>query len=105
MRKKVSFEVEEHTYAELKIRLFYDKLKQGLFLRELLEMYIRQDPDMCKVIDKIKTNNKTMGKLRRSRSMLEIQAGRKLEKDFGLSDKERESIYDMIESYKEEEDF
>ena len=101
MRKKIFFEEEENAYAKLKIRLFYDKLKQGVFFREVVSMYTSLDPDMCRVVEKIKLKNKAMGKKKLQKTRSELISGRELEADLGLSDEERESLYDIIEESRE----
>ncbi len=96
--KKIVFEEREGQHARLKIRLAYDNLKQGSFFREIIRLYIDKDPKMNAVIDLIKGSTKAMGRKKILRSKREIEEGENSLADFGLSEKEKKEIYDLIES-------
>ena len=93
----VSFYCLEKQSADFKVRLRYDNLNQGEFLTSLLELYLNQDSDVLKVVEKIKLN---LGKtsIRKSKTTnSDYKKGEKMLKDLGISDTDREHIYDAIE--------
>ena len=100
--KKVFFEEDDNQHARMLIRLRYDRLTQGKFFRGLVEMYVKNDLDMIKVIEKIKIEKSTMGRLKREKSVKEIEKGENMMQDLGLSKSERNFIYDLIEEDFEE---
>ncbi len=100
--KKVFFEEDDNQHARMLIRLRYDRLTQGKFFRGLVEMYVKNDLDMIKVIEKIKIEKSTMGRLKREKSVKEIEKGESMMQDLGLSKSERNFIYDLIEEDFEE---
>jgi len=65
-------------------------------------MYVKNDLDMIKVIEKIKIEKSTMGKIKRERSTKEIETGENMMQDMALSKSERNFIYDLIEEDFEE---
>ena len=97
MTKKVVFTEDDDQYARMLIRLRYDKLTQGNFFRGLVELYVSNDLSMVHAIEKIKEKSSKMGNKKRHRTVSEIQKGEKMKQDFGLSDKEKGFIYDLIE--------
>jgi hypothetical protein len=100
--KKVFFEEDDNQHARMLIRLRYDRLTQGKFFRGLVEMYVKNDLDMIKVIEKIKIEKSTMGRLKREKSVKEIEKGENMMQDLGLSKNEKNFIYDLIEEDFEE---
>ena len=100
--KKVFFEEDDNQHARMLIRLRYDRLTQGNFFRGLVEMYVKSDLDMVKVIEKIKVEKSTMGKIKRRRSTKEIETGENMMQEICLSKNERNFIYDLIEEDFEE---
>jgi hypothetical protein len=84
------------------IRLRYDKLTQGNFFRGLVKLYVDNDLDMARVIEKVKIERSTMGKRKRAKSVKEIEQGENMMEDLGLSNNEKNFIYDLIEEDFEE---
>ena len=97
IEKKVVFTEDDDQYARMLIRLRYDKLTQGNFFRGLVELYVNNDLLMAQVVEKIKEKSSKMGKKKRNKTVSEIQKGESMKQDFGLSDKEKGFIYDLIE--------
>ncbi len=95
--KKIQFIEETNQHARLLTRLRYDRIKQGDFFRNLVSLYLSNDIDMIKVIEKIKSNTTNTGKHKIKRSTKDILEGEKLMEDLGLSKKERSEIFDLIE--------
>lgn len=92
-----SFSCEERESVELKIRLKYDNLKQGDFFRSLLEMYINQDSLILPAVDAIKERRKSMGKRKIKNSSQEIVSGKTLLEELGISNSDRQNMFDIIE--------
>jgi hypothetical protein len=95
--KKVVFIDDDDQYARMLVRLRYDKLTQGNFFRGLVELYVENDLDMAKVIEKVKTVKTPMGVKKRKQTIKDIELGEEMKRDFGLSDNEKNFIYDLIE--------
>lgn len=100
--KKVFFEEEDEQHARMLVRLRYDRLTQGNFFRGLVEMYVNNDLDMIKIIEKIKERKTTMGQVKRRNTRKEIEQGESMMQDLGLSNNEKNFIYDLIEEDFEE---
>ena len=96
--KKVSFVFYCHEWesANLKIRLRYDNLKQSDFFRSLLKMYISNDPLMTPIVEKIKQEKKVMGKQKLKRTKRDYEKSKEIFSDLGLTNTEREHLFDMI---------
>lgn len=84
--------------ADLKIRLRYDNLKQGEFFNSLVDLYLNKDPTMLSLIEKIKIDLKKMGKLKLKKTQTDYNKGEDMLQDLGLSENEKQKIYDSIES-------
>ena len=95
--KKIVFEDETDQHARMAVRLRYDSLTQGNFFRGLVKLYVDNDLDMARVIEKIKLEKSTMGKRKRQNSRKEIEQGEELMQDLGLSKSEKNFIFDLIE--------
>ena len=88
--------------ADLKLRLRYDGISQSHFLRTLVSMYVSKDPLMLQVVEKIKLDQKVMGKKKILRSKKDIEKSSKILADLGITKEEKENIFDMIELDTEE---
>jgi hypothetical protein len=95
---KLVFSAYEKVSADLKIRLRYDNLTQTKFFAGIMRLYLENDQDMTNVIYKIKSHEGVMGKKKLNRSKKEIEYGEELMKELGITESEREDMYDMIES-------
>ena len=93
-----TFKCLERQSVELKIRLKYDNLQQTTFFQSLLEMYIRQDPLMVDIVDKIKEEKNLMGKRRRSIILKDFHNGREILEDLGITKLDKQKLFDIIES-------
>tara|TARA_B100000282_G_scaffold296879_1_gene280772 strand:+ start:608 stop:919 length:312 start_codon:yes stop_codon:yes gene_type:complete len=97
IEKKIVFLDTDDQHARMITRLRYDRLTQGNFFRGLIELYVENDIDMARIVEKIKENKTTMGKRKRKYSLKEIQQGEEMKKDFGLSEDEKNFVFDLIE--------
>ena len=87
----------EKESADLKIRLRYDGLKQSEFFRTLLKMYVSQDPLMLQIVERIKQNQKVMGKKRLQKTKKDYEDSDKILKELGITESDKQNIFDMIE--------
>jgi len=94
---KLVFSAYERASANLKIRLRYDNLTQTKFFAGIMRLYLENDEDMINVIYKIKSHSKVMGKKKLNRSKKEIKQGEETMKNLGLTESDKQDIYDMIE--------
>ena len=95
--KKVFFEEDDEQHARMLIRLRYDRLTQGNFFRGLVDLYVNNDLDTTKVIEKVKEAKSTMGQKKRKNSRKEVEQGEQMLRELGLSNNEKNFIYDLIE--------
>tara|TARA_Y100000114_G_scaffold156240_1_gene182790 strand:- start:753 stop:1079 length:327 start_codon:yes stop_codon:yes gene_type:complete len=102
--KKVSivFKCNEKDSADLKVRLRYDKLQQTEFFNEIIKRYINHDPAILNVVLKIKEEKKKMGKIKLNKTQKDYQAASTILEDLGITRKDKEDIFDLIESSLEE---
>ena len=90
--KKFCFEDTDKRYADFRIRLHVDELRQGEFFRAIITGYIGQDEDLLKFVDKYKNQPKTRRKILKKT----YDKAKKTKSDFKLSDEEVEDIFDLI---------
>ena len=88
----------EKESADLKIRLRYDGLKQSEFFRTLLKMYVSQDPLMLQIVERIKQNQKVMGKKRLYKTKKDYEQAKSILEDLGITETDKQDIFDMIEA-------
>ena len=91
------FTAYEKVSADLKLRLRNDNLTQTSFFAGIVKLYLENDPDMMRVIYKTKQNAKVMGKRKLNRANKEIQDGYDLLEQLGITDSDKQDIFDMIE--------
>ena len=92
------FSLYEKKSADLKLRLRYENLSQSRFFNGIIDLYLNGDKDMVNVLYKIKQRNKTMGRQKLKRTKADLQKGETLLADLGITDLEKENIFDIIES-------
>ena len=61
-------------------------------------MYVIQDPLMLRVVEKIKEQQKTMGKLKLKNTRKDYENSSKLLSDLGITKTDKQSLFDLIES-------
>ena len=94
---KFVFSAYEKLSADLKIRLRYDNLSQTKFFAGIVKLYLENDEDMVKVIYKVKQNAAVMGSKKLNRTKKEIEKGKEIMEQLGITESDKESIFDMIE--------
>lgn len=92
------FSVYEKTSADLKIKIRNDNLTQTSWFAGVAKLYLENDPDMVKVIYKVKQEAKVMGKKKLNRAKKDIEKGHDIMKELGITNSDKEDIFDMIES-------
>jgi hypothetical protein len=91
------FSTFEKTSADLKLRLRYDNLSQVKFFAGIVKLYLENDPDMIRVLYKVKSQAQVMGKKKLKRSVEDIGEGLDIMESLGITKKDKENIFDMIE--------
>ena len=91
------FSAYEKVSADLKLRLRYDNLSQSRFFAGIVKLYLENDPDMMSVMYKVKQHAQAMGKRKLNRTKEDIEAGEDIMKQLGITNLDKENIFDMIE--------
>ena len=97
MKKRVIFEEDIDTCARMKVRLRHDGLTQGQFFRHLISMYVSESPPMIEIVDNLKSLVTTRGKKKRKKTKTLLAKGQEQSKAFGLSESEKNEIFDLLE--------
>ena len=97
LNKEVTFSDNDRRYAELKIRLHYDGLRQGEFFRGFVIGYLQQDPDVMRFVEKMKETIQRYSKSKRQKIKKENEKQREVIKKFSLNKGDVEDIFDLIE--------
>ena len=93
--ERIVFNTDERKKAELKIKLHRDGLTQARFFNAVLDAYTTSSPLFMEWFAAARTaliNNKTRDRVLQRE---ERHAHRQL-KDFGITDADRENIFDLI---------
>ena len=93
----VAFSAYEKTSADLKLKIRNDNLTQVSWFAGIAKLYLENDPDMLKVIYKVKENAKVMGKRKLNRAYKDAEEGHSIMEQLGITDSDKENIFDLIE--------
>ena len=96
--KRVVFEENSSTHAQMKIRLHYDGITQTQFFRYFVKLYTSEDKRLMNLVEELKEQASKQGKSRRDKSKKLRDMGSKQSASYNLSEKEKENIFDLIES-------
>jgi len=91
------FSVYEKTSADLKLKIRNDNLTQVSWFAGIAKLYLENDLDMLKVIYKVKENAKSMGKRKLNRAYKDVEEGHNIMEQLGITDSDKEDIFDLIE--------
>ena len=91
------FSVFEKTSADLKLKIRNDNLTQVSWFAGIAKLYLENDPDMIRVMYKVKENAAVMGKKKLNRSKKDIEKGHDIMEQLGISDSDKQNIFDLIE--------
>ena len=90
----LSFGLDSKLHEDLKIRLYYDQLKnQSQFFRVCVEAYLAQDPLFMQFFDEAKVTKEIQSKRRSSRSRSLRSQGQQALDNLALSEREIENIF------------
>ena len=96
-RDLISVKLNPDLYVMVKSRLAYDNLKTSILVKKVFEYYLNNDPDLAKIVLKIKEDLKLENKKRRTKSLKLIEKGEKLKQEINLDKIEIENLYDVLE--------
>ena len=96
-QKVVQFHDSDKRYADLRIRLHYDEIRQGEFFRGLVMGYLERDEDLMKFLNKLKDKIERQSDKKRRKIKRSDKKRKETVDKFGLNEEELESIFDMIE--------
>jgi len=95
--KKVQFTDSDKRYADLRLQLHFDGLRQGEFFRGLVLGYLERDEDLMAYIEKLKEKVARYSKNKRNIIAKSDKKRKEIIDKFGLNPEEIEDIFDMIE--------
>ena len=96
-KKIVQFTDDTKRYADLRIRLHYDGLRQGEFFRSLVIGYLERDENLMKFLEKVQEKISRYSKSKRDKLKKSDNNRKETIKKFVLNDEEIESIFDLLE--------
>ena len=96
-KKIVQFTDDAKRYADLRIRLHYDGLRQGEFFRSMVIGYLERDEELMKFLEKVKEKISRYSKSKRNKIKKVDGHRRKTIERFALDDKDIENIFDLLE--------
>ena len=91
------FSVYEKTSADMKLKIRNDNLTQVSWFAGMAKLYLENDPDMLKVVYKVKENAKAMGRRKLNRPKKDIEEGYSIMEQLGITDSDKQDIFDLIE--------
>ena len=98
LKSVLSFYLDSKLHEELRIRLYYDEIKnQSEFFRLCVESYLGQDELFMKFLDDYRINKKVQSKKRVVGSAKLRGTGQQLLKDLALTETDVENIFDLLE--------
>jgi len=91
------FSVYEKTSADMKLKIRNDNLTQVSWFAGMAKLYLENDPDMLKVVYKVKENAKAMGRRKLNRAKKDVEEGYSIMEQLGITDSDKQDIFDLIE--------
>ncbi len=101
-QKKIMFSDTDKRHADLKLKLRRDGLTQVGFFQSVVTGYIEGDENISAYIAGIKEKQSKIGKRKAKKCLEDIGLGKSLLEDFGLSERDKEFVFDLIENQEEE---
>lgn len=93
----VSFSAYEKISADIKLKIRNDNLTQVSWFAGIAKLYLENDPDMLKVIYKVKENARAMGRKKLNRAKKDAEQGQNIMEQLGITDSDKQDIFDLIE--------
>ena len=97
LNKRVVFEELDKNHADLIIKLRARGLTQKVFFQSLVRAFIDDDPGLMAFFDDLVEKKTKFGKGTLTRINKAVQKGRETKKMYGLTDAEKENIFDILE--------
>ena len=91
------FSVYEKTSADMKLKIRNDNLTQVSWFAGMAKLYLENDPDMLKVVYKVKENAKAMGRRKLNRAKKDVEEGYSIMEQLGITDSDKQDLFDLIE--------
>ena len=91
------FSVYEKTSADMKLKIRNDNLTQVSWFAGMAKLYLENDPDMLKVVYKVKENANAMGRRKLNRAKKDVEEGYSIMEQLGITDSDKQDIFDLIE--------
>ena len=95
-KKQVLFKCDDKSHSELLVRLSYDSLTQQAFYYGMIIMYLAEDEDILKVVEKIKKTHKHSKRDTKKRQK-DKRIAKKINDDFNLDEEEVDGMFDILE--------
>ena len=95
--KNLTFSIGEKLHADFRIRLKYEGIGQGKFLRWVILQFVNQTSLLEQLIEEYKKDNGNLSKTREKKIRMEKEKTKKVRQSFSLSEEELGSIFDIIE--------
>ena len=91
----IRFKANANHHVILKIRLLYDGLSQAEFFRSFVEGYVNNDELILEFVQKLKEKKGKRSKAKLSKTRKLHVIAKRVQADFGMSDEELESIFEL----------
>tara|TARA_Y100000593_G_C4225788_1_gene294365 strand:- start:329 stop:667 length:339 start_codon:yes stop_codon:yes gene_type:complete len=101
-KKVVQFTDDTKRYADLRIRLHYDGLRQGEFFRSLVLGYLERDEDLMKFVVKVQEEISRYSKSKRNKLKKTDTSRKETIEKYALDDDDIQSIFDLLEEERPE---
>ena len=96
--KKITFADTDQRHAELRLKLRRDGISQVDFFKSMVTGYIDNDPNILMYITKIKQEKQKVGKKKIARQTEDIKQGSQTLQDFGITERDIDFVFDLIEN-------
>ncbi len=100
--KKITFADTDKRHAELRLKLRRDGISQVDFFKSMVTGYINNDPNILMYITKIKQEKGKIGKKKITRQNEDIKQGNQTLQDLGITERDIDFVFDLIERAEDE---
>jgi hypothetical protein len=96
--KSIMFADTDARHAELRLKLRRDGISQVDFFKAMITGYITNDPNIVMYITRVKQEKGKIGKKKIARQNEDIKQGNQTLQDFGITERDIDFVFDLIES-------
>ena len=96
--KKIIFADTDGRHAELRLKLRRDGISQVDFFKSMITGYITNDPNILMYITKVKQEKGKIGKRKIAKQNEDIKQGNQTLQDLGITERDIDFVFDLIES-------